>query len=104
MNKTIEDAVEFLMKNGVEIDEKTKQEYPDTTLNGMKLGQIEWSGTDKDGPVHVHLGFAIPSEHKMLVITYWGSKEDEGKHEDAVNGIISMVPSSTWIHSWQNTM
>jgi len=95
MKKTIDDAVDFLAKNGVEIDEKTKEEFPDRTLNGMKLGQIEWSGTDKDGPVHIHLAFAIPSEHKMLVITYWGSQEDEGKHEDAVDGIISSLKPIT---------
>ncbi|MDK4743633.1 histidine kinase [Rhizobium sp. CNPSo 3464] len=91
MNKTVDDAVDFLVKNGVNIDAKSKHEFPDTTLNGMKLGHLEWDGTDKDGPVHVQLAFAQPSEHKMLVITYWGSTEDEAKQDDAVSGIISSL-------------
>ena len=91
MNKTIDDAIDFLVKNGVNIDADSKHEYPDTTVNGMKMGHLAWNGTDKDGPVHVQLGLVQPSEHKMLVITYWGSTDDEGKHEDAVNGIIDSL-------------
>ena len=57
-------------------------------LNGMKMAHLEWDGKDKDGPVDVELGLLAPSEHKLLVVTYWGSKETQDKHDEAVQGIM----------------
>jgi hypothetical protein len=91
MEKTISDAIDFLTKNGVEIDDKSQHEYPDSELNGMKMAHLEWKGKDKDGPVDVELGLIAPSEHKLLVVTYWGSKDTQDKHNDAVQKIMDSL-------------
>lgn len=91
IDQTVSDAIDFLRRNGVTIDAASKQDFPDTEVNGMKMGNLAWSGTDEDGPVHVQLGFVQPTEKQMLVITYWGSSGDEDKHSDAVIAIIKSL-------------
>ncbi|UWU23622.1 histidine kinase (plasmid) [Rhizobium sp. CB3171] len=91
IDKTLDDVIDFLSKNGVDIDAKSKHEFPDSVLNGMKMAHLEWDGKDKDGPVDVELGLLQPSEHKLLIVTYWGSKETQDKHDEAVQGIMNSL-------------
>jgi hypothetical protein len=92
-DKVIGDAIDFLTKNGVNIDQSTQKDEGDHVVNGMKMGTLGWSGTDSDGPVDVQLGFLQPNEDKMLVVTYWGSKENDSKHDKEIGAMIqSLVP------------
>ncbi|MFS8114040.1 histidine kinase [Rhizobium jaguaris] len=91
IEKTIDDAVDFLVKNDVEIDAKSKHEFPDSVHNGMKMAHLEWDGKDKDGPVDVELGLFQASEHKILVVTYWGSKDTQDKHDEAMQKIMDSL-------------
>lgn len=94
MDKVIDDAIKFLTDNGVTIDETTKSDSGDVEINGMTFGSIEFDGKDADGPVEVSLGFASPSEGKMLVVTYWGTKETQGAHsKDLVAILKSLKPA-----------
>lgn len=93
MDKIIDVAFDFLTSNGVTVDDKTKKESPEQDVNGMKLSSIDYQGTDKDGPVDVSIGFASPREGKLLIITYWGSKDTEVAHAKEVVDIVnSMKP------------
>lgn len=91
IEKVTTDAVVYLQKNGVVIDEKTQKETPVTDMNGMKLSTIEWDAQDNDGPVSVGLVFIATSPSKALVMTYWGSKGDEDKHGNALAEILASV-------------
>lgn len=88
MDKVIDDAIKFLTDNGVEIDASSKSDSGDVEINGMKFGSLEFDGKDEDGPVDVSLGFASPRDGKMLVVTYWGSKEMGEKHHNELVGIL----------------
>lgn len=95
MDQVINDAIKFLTDNGVTIDETTKSDSGDVEINGMTFGSIEFDGEDADGPVEVSLGFASPSAGKMLVVTYWGTKETQGAHsKDLVAILKSLKPAN----------
>jgi hypothetical protein len=94
-DKVISDAVDFLTKNGVTIDQKTQKDAGNSEINGMEFTALDWDGNDEDGPVSVGLGFLSPKRGKMLVITYWGTKGDEDKHDEEVAKIVhSLKPAS----------
>ena len=46
MDKVIEDAIKFLVDNGVEIDAKSQSDSGDVEINGMTFGSIEFDGVD----------------------------------------------------------
>lgn len=48
MDKTIEEAVEYLKDHGVTVDLKT-QKQSEGKINGMEGVDITWSGKDKEG-------------------------------------------------------
>jgi len=91
VEKVIGDAVDFLDKNGVKIDASTRKDDDSNEINGMKLSILNWQGTDADGAVNINLGVLSPAPNKILVLTYWGSKEDQAKHEKEVLGIIGSI-------------
>ncbi|MGO4440331.1 histidine kinase [Rhizobium sp. RAF56] len=93
-DKVISDAVDFLTENGVAINAKTQKDDGSTEINGLEFTALEWDGTDKDGPVSVGLGFMSPKTGKMLVITYWGSKGDEDKHDKELKNIIQSLKAA----------
>ncbi len=85
-------AIDFLGQNGVKIDPSTLKESPEVEINGMKVSTLDYQGTDKDGPVDVSLGFA-PAGDKVLIFTYWGSKDTQEAHsEEVVKMLASMKP------------
>ncbi|WP_170975769.1 histidine kinase [Rhizobium sp. FY34] len=89
-DKVIDDAVAFLQGNGVNIDGSTQKQSEDE-INGMKMANFDWSGTDKDGPVSVGLSVVSPKPGKLLVITYWGTKGEQEKHGPALLAIINSL-------------
>lgn len=89
-DKVVSDAIDFLKEKGVTIDTATQKESEDQ-LNGMVMKNLDWSGTDADGPVSIGLSFVQPSEDKLLVITYWGTKGEQEKHGEALMAIISSL-------------
>jgi hypothetical protein len=89
-DKVIDDAVAFLEKNGVKIDAST-QKQSDEKLNGMAMSNFDWDGTDNDGPVSVGLSVLSPSEGKLLLITYWGTKGEQEKHGNELIAIINSL-------------
>ncbi|MCI9866509.1 histidine kinase [Rhizobium skierniewicense] len=91
MDKVIEDAIKFLVDNGVEIDAKSQSDSGDVEINGMTFGSIEFDGVDADGPVEVSLGFASPKEGKMLVVTYWGTKATQDAHSKTLVSILQSL-------------
>jgi hypothetical protein len=84
MDQVVSDAVDFLTNNGVKIDTSTQKQTPATMYDGLSISMVEWEGTDKDGPVSVSLAFVVPKEDTAVVVTYWGSKGAEDKHQDAI--------------------
>ncbi|MBP1851191.1 histidine kinase [Rhizobium halophytocola] len=89
-DKVIDDAVAFLDDNGVSVDSSTEKQSEDT-VNGMKMSNFDWDGTDEDGPVSIGLSVSSPKTGKLLVITYWGSKGDQDKHANDLGYIINSL-------------
>jgi hypothetical protein len=91
MDKVVSDAIDFLTKSGVNIDPATQKDTPVTEVNGMQMTTLEWDGKDQDGPVSVGLLFVQTAGDKALVVTYWGSKGDEDKHDAEVQAILASI-------------
>ena len=89
-DKVIEDVFAFLDKNGVKIDASTQKES-DTELNGMPVKNLDWDGTDSEGPVNIGVSILSPGDDKLLLVTYWGSKGTQEKHQDELIEMISSL-------------
>ena len=93
-DKVIEDVFAFLEKNGVKIEESTQKES-DAELNGMPVKNLDWDGTDSEGPVNIGVSILSPGAGKLLLVTYWGSKGTQEKHQDElIEMISSLKPAS----------
>lgn len=90
-DKVVGDAIDFLGNNGVTLDPSTQKDEGESTVNGMKMSVLGWQGKDKDGPVEIELAFMQPSPDKLLVLTYWGSKDAGSKHDKEITAILSSV-------------
>jgi hypothetical protein len=90
MDQVIDDAAKFLDEQGVKIDAST-QHYAEDKLNGRDIVYIDWSGEDKDGPASVGLAVLILNEKTVLVLTYWGTKGEEEKHQNALGQILASI-------------
>lgn len=85
------DAIDFLSKNGVTIDPKTQKETPVEEVNGLQMTTLDWDGKDSDGPVSVGMAFLATSGEKALVVTYWGTKGEEDKHDAELGKILASI-------------
>lgn len=93
-DKVVGDAIDFLSNNGVTIDPSTQKDEGTNTINGMKMSILGWQGKDKDGPVDIELAFMQPNPDKLLVLTYWGSKDAGDKHDKELTSILaSLAPA-----------
>lgn len=90
LEKTIEEAVEFLKEKGVTVDLKT-QKQTEGKINGMDVIELDWKGTDKEGPAEISLSVVAVKSDKALLITYWASPEGTQKHIKALGEIINSV-------------
>lgn len=91
MEKVVTGAIDFLAKNKVTIDPSTQKETPATDVNGMQMATLEWDGNDEDGPVSVGLLIVQVSADNALVVTYWGDKGEEDKHDAEVKAIVASI-------------
>ena len=90
MDQVVSDAIDFLTDSGVKIDTST-QKTPVTMYDGLSISMIQWEGMDKDGPVSVSLAFVVPNPDTAVVVTYWGSKGTEDKHQDAIVNMLLSI-------------
>lgn len=89
-DKVVSDAIDFLKEKGVTVDPATQKESEDQ-LNGMTMKNLDWSGKDSEGDVSIGLSFVQPSDDKLLVITYWGTKGEQEKHNAELGSIIGSL-------------
>jgi hypothetical protein len=90
MDKTIEEAVDFLKEQGVTIDPKT-QKQSEGKVNGMDGVDITWSGKDKEGDAIISLTIIAVNANKVLLFTYWGSPDGTKKHATELDAILNSV-------------
>ena len=90
MDKTINEAVDFLKEQGITIDEKT-QKQSEGKINGMEGVDITWNGKDKDGDAIISLTILAVTPEKVLLLTYWGSPDGTKKHSKEIGEILNSV-------------
>jgi hypothetical protein len=90
IDKTIEEAVDFLKEQGVTVDVKT-QKQSEGKLNGMDGVDLTWNGKDKDGDAIISLTILAVRKDKVLLITYWASPEGTKNHQKELGDIMSSV-------------
>ena len=90
MDKTIEEAIDFLKEQGVTIDPKT-QKQSEGKINGMEGVDVTWNGKDKEGDAIVSLTILAVRKDKALIITYWASPEGTKSHAKELGEILSSV-------------
>jgi hypothetical protein len=89
-NDTVADTVAWLKGLGVTVDANSSKESKGK-LNGMDAVNVDWDGTDKDGPVSISLAAIAVNPNKVLVVTYWGTKGEQEKNAEAMNAIINSL-------------
>ena len=57
----------------------------------MDVVNVNWSGTDKDGPVTTGLAALAANAEKVLVATYWGTQGEQDKNAEAMGAIINSL-------------
>jgi hypothetical protein len=90
MDKSIEEAVDFLKEQGVTIDEKSMKQS-EGKINGMEGVDITWNGKDKEGDAIISLTILAAKKDKALLITYWASPEGTKKHAKELEAILKSV-------------
>jgi hypothetical protein len=90
MDKTIEEAVEYLKDQGVTVDLKT-QKQSEGKINGMEEVDITWSGKDKEGDAIISLTVLAVRSDKVLLLTYWASPEGTKSHAKELGEIMNSV-------------
>ena len=89
MNAEIEDTFKFLEEHKVKIKESSKKEQK-FTINGFEAQELVFDGKDEDGPATISIAF-VPVGKKVLIFTYWASKEDEEKHTKEISKILGSL-------------
>lgn len=92
--QVVKDAIVYLKQQGVDVDGNSGKQT-EGKLNDMPMFAIDWSGTDKDGPVSVSLIAVTVNAEKNLIFTYWGTQGDEDKDHGKVMDILhSLKPAA----------
>jgi hypothetical protein len=90
METLIDEDIQFLTDQGVVVDKSTQQAH-DTTMNGMAVSFLRWSGKDKDGPTNVTLGIFGVTGNLVLLMTAWSSPAGEKLYDKEMNQMVSSV-------------
>jgi hypothetical protein len=90
METLIDEDIQFLTDQGVVVDKSTQQTH-DTTINGMSVSFLRWSGKDKDGPTNVTLGIYGVTGNLVLLMTAWSSPAGEKLYDKEMNEIVSSI-------------
>ena len=90
MDKLIEEDIQFLTDQGVVVDKATQQTH-DTTINGMSVSFLRWSGKDNDGPTNITLGIYGVTGNLVLLMTAWSSPNGEQTYDKEMKQIVSSV-------------
>lgn len=90
VEKSMDDALAFLKKKGVSVDEKsvkTKEEK----LGENSTVSVSWDGKDEEGAAHIQLMIMSVTKEKGVVFIYWASPEGEKKHQSDISAIAASV-------------
>lgn len=90
LEKTIEEAVEYLKGQGVTVDASTMKQT-EGSVNGMKGVDITWNGKDKEGAAIISLTVLEVSDDDALMITYWASPEGTKKYDKELGEILNSI-------------
>jgi hypothetical protein len=84
------DAVEGIVGSMVRGFEVTEEGEGD--LNGMPAYHIGGTGHDEDGgPINASVALFSPDGETFCIVIYFGSPEDQGRHESALSRIIASI-------------
>lgn len=90
MEALIDDDLKYLVGAGVTINRKSQQSH-DSTVNGMPVSYLQWTGTDKEGPTAVTLGIVGVSANLVMLITAWSSPAGDKANGAQLDAILSSV-------------
>ena len=89
----IDESFGYLKKNKVKID-KDAFKKTEGEINGLKITDFAWDGTDADGPCKVSLTVVHVVGNKGLLFLYWASPAGEEKHQKELESIITSIKAA----------
>lgn len=92
-DQMIADSVDWLKGKGAVVDQSTKERRP-FSVNGLQGVQVKWSGKDASGPTSFTLTLLQVTDTKGLVVTFWGTAEDQKKHLEALVAIMDSLKAA----------
>ena len=90
VSKSMEEAVAFLNKKGVTVDDKTVKTQ-EGKIGANDSVSISWDGKDEDGPARVELMVLDLGGGKGVLLIYWASPDGEKKHQKDISAIAGSV-------------
>jgi hypothetical protein len=90
MEAMIDEAIEFLGKNGVTVDEKSMNKR-EGKVGGHDAINISWSGKDKEGDALIALTIVVLGDDQAVLVTYWASPAGAKKHDKEIDKIADSI-------------
>lgn len=90
VEKSIDEAMAYLRKKGVTVDEKSMKQR-ESKVGGKDALLVSWDGKDEEGEAHVQLTIVSVSGDKGVLFLYWASPEGEKKHHDEISAIAQSL-------------
>ncbi len=80
----------FFKKMKIKIKEDTFKQKT-IEMSGLEAQDLQWEATDADGPTHVSVTLVKVAEHKLLMMTYWGSEAGEKSNGAELKAISESI-------------
>ena len=66
-------------------------EESELDFNGVKGSVLKFKAKDENGPTNVNFAFIPAGKERVIMLTLWGSDEEQEKHRSDVNAILSSI-------------
>ncbi len=66
-------------------------EKVETDFNGIKGSILKFKAKDENGPTHVNFGFIPAGKNRVIMLTLWGSDEEQTAHDAEITKILDSI-------------
>ncbi len=68
-----------------------KPEELDLDFNGVKGSVLKYKAKDDNGPTNVNFAFIPAGKDRVIMLTIWGSDEEQAKHGKDIDSILASI-------------
>ena len=68
-----------------------KPDESEVDFNGVKGSLLKYKAKDENGPTNVNFAFIPAGENRVIMLTLWGSDEEQAANDKDVSAILSSI-------------